>query len=69
MNSRAILWQDTLQTEVKSLFDEKDCPIVDFVQTYDEAKRMTETLKTPSCDVEKMRLIDCLTYYQVRVTV
>ena len=55
---------------MKSLFDEKDyCQIVDFVQSYDEAKRLTETLKTPSCDVEKMRLIDCLTYYQVRVTV
>ena len=64
----AILWKDQLQDEMKRIFnDSKDDLIVDFVENYEQASHMADSCKKDHLsDLQKMKLIDCLSYYSLK---
>ena len=53
---------DCLETEMKAIFDKSTCPVGEFVPSYEEAIELGKRCKFLNDD-DKVRLIDCLSYY------
>ena len=61
----AKFWKlDCLQTEIKAIFDPtNNCTLGEYVQSYEEALKMASSCRYFQDFEVRIRLIDCLSYY------